>query len=76
MLLVGPLAFAGSWSTEYSLEGMDSVHIYLPTTMPAVGDMRFSSAPWNYSNSSLASLCNDLAGSYESDLGTQIYSTI
>ncbi len=31
---------AGSWSTEYFLEGMDSVHIYKPSTTPAVNGKR------------------------------------
>lgn len=28
-------ALAGTWTTENGLEGMDSVHIYEPTTPPA-----------------------------------------
>lgn len=31
---------AGTWSTENSLAGMDSVHIYVPTTSPAINNKR------------------------------------
>lgn len=37
---------------------------------------QYSSVPWNYSVSSQATACQNLAGSYSSDLSTQIYSTI
>lgn len=33
-------SFAGTWSTENSLSGMDSVHIYLPTTTPIINNKR------------------------------------
>ncbi len=33
-------SMAGTWSTEYNLEGMDSVHIYKPSTTPAVNGKR------------------------------------
>lgn len=31
---------AGSWTTENHLSGMDSVHIYVPTTMPIINNKR------------------------------------
>jgi len=37
---------------------------------------QYSNVPWNYSASSQATLCQNLAGSYSSDFSTQIYSTI
>ncbi len=33
-------ALAGSWSTESSLAGLDSVHIYQPTTSPTLNNKR------------------------------------
>lgn len=33
-------SFAGSWSTEDNLSGMDSVHIYLPKTSPLIDNKR------------------------------------
>jgi poly(3-hydroxybutyrate) depolymerase len=33
-------SFAGTWSTENNLSGMDSVHIYIPTTKPAINNKR------------------------------------
>lgn len=38
--LLGFQSFAGTWSTEASLSGMDSVHIYLPTTAPIINNKR------------------------------------
>jgi poly(3-hydroxybutyrate) depolymerase len=32
--------FAGTWSTENNLSGMDSVHIYVPTTKPIMNNKR------------------------------------
>ncbi len=40
MLLIGSHGFAGTWSTENYLSGMDSVHIYLPDTPPALNEKR------------------------------------
>ncbi len=37
---------------------------------------QYSSVPWNYSTSSQANLCENLAGNYSSDFSTQIYSTL
>lgn len=37
---------------------------------------QYSSVPWNYSDASKASLCQNLAGTYSTHFGTQIYSTI
>ncbi len=39
-LLISMQSHAGSWTTEYYLAGMDSVHIYLPTTQPLVNNKR------------------------------------
>ncbi len=33
-------SMAGTWSTEYNLEGMDSVHIYVPSTSGVVNNKR------------------------------------
>lgn len=33
-------SIAGAWSTESSLMGMDSVHIYVPTTKPTINNKR------------------------------------
>jgi poly(3-hydroxybutyrate) depolymerase len=37
---------------------------------------QYSSVPWNYSASSQATSCQNLAGNYSSDFNTQIYSTL
>lgn len=39
-VLISAQVFAGSWSTEYNVEGMDNVHIYLPTTSAAINGKR------------------------------------
>jgi poly(3-hydroxybutyrate) depolymerase len=39
-IMIGFNTLAGSWSTENNLSGMDSVHIYLPSTAPQVNGKR------------------------------------
>ena len=40
LLATSSLALSGEWSTEKSLSGMDSVHIYQPTTTPIINNKR------------------------------------
>lgn len=39
-IIFSSASFAGSWSQENGLAGMDSVHIYTPTTTPALNGKR------------------------------------
>lgn len=40
LTMVSITSYAGSWSTENYLVGMDSVHLYVPSTSPVINDKR------------------------------------
>ncbi len=40
LMLISPGAFSGTWSTEYSISSLDTVHIYVPSTSPVENGKR------------------------------------